>query len=128
MIVDSDLLIDYLRGWEPARDRLQQASAVGQLQTTVINQFELLSGARQPEEEQAVRELLETLDIITLDVEASGIAGRLRRDLLAIGQDIGMADSLIAGIALARSLTLITRNRKHFKRVPNLKLILLEST
>ena len=37
-----------------------------------------------------------------------------------------MADSLIAGIALARNLPLFTRNRKHFERVPNLKLIELE--
>ena len=126
MIIDSDLLIDYLRGWQPVRSRLQQISANGQLQTTVINQFELLAGARQPKEELAVRELLATLDIISLDAEASGLAGKLRCDLLATGEDIGMADSLIAGIALARNLPLFTRNRKHFERVSNLKLIELE--
>ena len=126
MIIDSDLLIDYLRGWQPVRSRLQQISANRQLQTTVINQFELLAGARQPKEELAVRELLATLDIVSLDAEASGLAGKLRCDLLATGEDIGMADSLIAGIALARNLPLFTRNRKHFERVPNLKLIELE--
>ena len=34
---------------------------------------------------------------------------------------IGRADMLIAGIALACSATLITRNLKHFKLIPHLK-------
>jgi predicted nucleic acid-binding protein len=34
-----------------------------------------------------------------------------------------MADSLIAGIALANDLPLLTRNRSHFERVPDLKLV-----
>jgi len=34
-----------------------------------------------------------------------------------------MADSLIAGIALANQLPLFTRNRKHFEKVPGLKLV-----
>jgi tRNA(fMet)-specific endonuclease VapC len=34
-----------------------------------------------------------------------------------------MADSLIAGIALEHDLPLLTRNRKHFSRVPGLKLV-----
>jgi predicted nucleic acid-binding protein len=33
-----------------------------------------------------------------------------------------MADSLIAGIALAQGATLLTRNRRHFARVEGLKL------
>jgi predicted nucleic acid-binding protein len=34
-----------------------------------------------------------------------------------------MADSLIAGIALASDIPLFTRNRSHFARVPNLNLV-----
>ena len=39
------------------------------------------------------------------------------------GQTIGMADSMIAGIALTHGVRLFTRNRKHFERVPPLKLV-----
>ena len=35
---------------------------------------------------------------------------------------IGMADSLIAGIALTADLALLTRNRRHFERVEGLML------
>ena len=34
-----------------------------------------------------------------------------------------MGDSLIAGIALTRGLPLLTRNRNHFERAGNLKLV-----
>lgn len=36
-----------------------------------------------------------------------------------------MADSLIAGIVLAHDGILLTRNRKHFERVPALHLTLM---
>jgi hypothetical protein len=38
------------------------------------------------------------------------------------GAAIGMADSLIAGIVLSAGGDLLTRNRRHFERVPGLKL------
>ncbi len=36
---------------------------------------------------------------------------------------IGRADLLIASIALANDVTLVTRNLKHFRQVPNLKVV-----
>jgi len=45
---------------------------------------------------------------------------RLKLEKAGIG--IGMADSLIAGIALAQGATLLTRNPRHFERVDGLKL------
>ncbi len=36
---------------------------------------------------------------------------------------IGRADLLIASITLANDATLVTRNLKHFRQVPNLKVV-----
>jgi predicted nucleic acid-binding protein len=47
----------------------------------------------------------------------------LRRALAAQGLPIGMADYMIAGICVARSAALLTRNRAHFERVPGLALV-----
>jgi len=58
-----------------------------------------------------------------LDRDAAEQAASVRRSLERGGQPIGMGDSLIAGIALAHGLPLFTRNRKHFDRVPDLKLV-----
>ena len=70
-----------------------------------------LSGCLSAEEERELRQ--------TATVYAAGV----RRQLEQTGQPIGMADRLIAGIALAQDATLYTRNRKHFERLPGLRLL-----
>ena len=64
--------------------------------------------------------LIDALEFLPLSEDASRTAATVRRDLEAAGRGIGMADYLIAGICLERSATLLTRNRGHFERVPNL--------
>ncbi len=123
ILVDSDVLIDYLRGREPVRTVLQELFPAGRLRTTVISQFELLAGSRQDAQGRAVTELLSVLKIVELDTESAALAGKLKRDLAAAENDIGMADCLIAGIALTNDLPLLTRNRRHFERVPGLRMV-----
>ena len=50
------------------------------------------------------------------------VAGQIRASLKAIGTPIGAYDTLIAGQALARGLTLATANTREFSRVEGLKL------
>jgi tRNA(fMet)-specific endonuclease VapC len=54
------------------------------------------------------------------------MAAEVRQRLARGGISIGMADSLIAGIALVSNLPLLTRNRKHFENVEGLRLVPLE--
>jgi predicted nucleic acid-binding protein len=46
----------------------------------------------------------------------------IHKELKQSGATIEMADSLIAGIAINRNAMLITRNRKHYERIPGLNL------
>ena len=55
-----------------------------------------------------------------MSLEAASQAGQLRTVLERQGQPIGPYDLLIAGIALANNLTVVTRNTREFSRVPNL--------
>jgi tRNA(fMet)-specific endonuclease VapC len=121
-VADTDVLIDSLRGREPSKGRIERELKTGGLATTVVNAFELLSGARTAAELQKVEKLLAALAILPLDEEAGRQAAEVRRTLEKAGQPIGMADYLIAGICLARSATLLTRNRDHFDRVSELSL------
>ena len=57
------------------------------------------------------------------DARASGNAAACRRDLEAAGRTIGMGDDLIVGICLARAASLLTRNRRHFDRIPDLAVV-----
>lgn len=59
----------------------------------------------------------EVLDLSTADGKAAGL---IRSDLKKKGTPIGAYDLLIAGQAVARSMTLITHNVKEFRRVENL--------
>jgi tRNA(fMet)-specific endonuclease VapC len=64
--------------------------------------------------------LLNELLIIPIDRSASIEFDRLRD--ISKFRKIGRADLLIASITLANRATLVTRNLRHFKQIPGLKL------
>lgn len=122
ILVDTDVLIDALRGREPSRARIADGLRQDGLATTTITAFELSSGARSVKQESAIADLLAPMRILPFDLEAARAAADIRRRLERAGEPIGMGDHLIAGVAVSRSLPLLTRNRKHFDRVPGLRL------
>jgi len=122
IVADTDVLIDFLAGQEPAASRVALELEHGQLKTTAVNRFELLAGARTARQQAAVRDLLGAVPSLPLDAQAADRAAAVRRDLEARGTAIGMGDSLIAGIVLAANGILLTRNIQHFERVAGLRL------
>ncbi|MGA1284531.1 MAG: PIN domain-containing protein, partial [Prochlorothrix sp.] len=55
------------------------------------------------------------------DAACSEIYGNIRANLAGLGTPIGANDLLIAAIALANELTLVTHNIREFSRVPELQ-------
>lgn len=121
-VVDTDVLIDALRGQEPARTRIAEGLERGSLATTAITAFELRSGVRSTAQETRIDDLLAPITLLPFDDGASRAAAAARRQLEEQGRTIGMGDYLIAGVCLSRALPLLTRNREHFERVPGLLL------
>lgn len=125
--LDSDFLVAFLRGYPEAgktmSDLLQTET---RLTTTPINAYELYHGAyastRKQENLEKVRNLLKTLETLTINEETCEIAGNIRATLESQGIKIGDADSLIAGIALNYKETIITRNIGHFSRINELEI------
>ena len=122
IVVDSDVLIDALRGRQPSAGQVRRGLEAGTLATTAVTVFELLSGARGPKQRESVDALLDALPVLPFDQAAGRAAALLRRELEDRGQGIGMADYLIAGLCVSRSASLLTRNRKHFERIESLRL------
>jgi len=120
-IADTDVLIDYLADRGEA-EAVQRALHIGSLRTTVISRFELLSGAKNQKQLARLLQLLEAVPSLALDDAAADAASEIRRSLERSGHPIGMGDSLIAGIVTSNGGTLLTRNRRHFERVPGLSL------
>jgi predicted nucleic acid-binding protein len=69
-----------------------------------------------------VGELLVTVPCLALDEQGADTAAEIRRTLERDGAGIGMADSLIAGTVVSHRGVLLTRNGRHFARVPGLAL------
>ena len=122
IVADTDVLIDALNGRAPSAERIKLELGGGALATTAITVFELRSGAKSTKASEQIETLLAGVTILPFDERAADRAASARRDLEVGGSPIGMADYLIAGVCLAHSAILLTRNRKHFERVPGLVL------
>ena len=123
IIADTDVLIDFLSGQGPGAERVAFELQHGALSTTVITRFELLGETLPGKSGRQVDQLLEALPCLSLDAEASDLAAQVRRKLCATGREIGMGDSLIAGIVLKNKGVLMTRNKKHFLKIEGLRLV-----
>jgi predicted nucleic acid-binding protein len=68
-------------------------------------------------------DLLEDFSIIEIDEDIAWRTSRAARALKGTGQHIGDNDCWIAGTALSKGLPVVTRNKKHFARVPGLNIV-----
>jgi len=65
-----------------------------------------------------VNELLADYSIIEIDADIAWHTSRVARTLKTSGSHIGDNDCWIAGTALSKGLALVSRNVKHFSRLP----------
>mgnify|MGYP006281126641 FL=1 len=81
IVADSGVLIDSLRGRKPMVDRVALELKKAALATTVVNCFEIVSGAKNEPERKKVEKLLAAFVILPVD-EAAGLRlpSRLRRN------------------------------------------------
>ena len=106
VLIDTDIFVDHLRG---AR-RLPEFSGY----YSAITRAELFAGDK--EDEPAVRALLALHTEIAVDAVIAERAGHLRRTAM-----IRMPDALLAATALEHGLELMTRNRRDFDRIRELR-------
>lgn len=120
--LDTDFLISYLRKESAAKNKLEELDLKQEpLHTTTINAFELYKGAYKAKDSSSelakVDKLLDAFFILALDRDSAKLAGVLNNKSSPIGE----SDLLIASIALSSKQALITRNKKHFDKIPGLK-------
>jgi len=127
IIADTDVLIDFLRGRGPGAKRVALELETRSFATTAISAFERRSGARTANQRRAIDALLDAMTILPFGSEDAQIAADFRRRLEDEGQAIGMADYMIAAVCVANDGVLLTRNKKHFERVHELKVSPLAS-
>ncbi len=69
---------------------------------------------------RATRRLLSRLLVLPLATSSSEKAGNIFATLEKKGAPMDFRDAMIAGIALENKLTVVTRNKKDYTRVPGL--------
>ncbi len=131
-ILDTDTLTHLLRGHE--RVTAKRASTMEEVALTVVTWIEVLQGrfasilkAESGEKlllaQQRLAENekdLERFTILAISPDVAAEFDRLRQEKKY--RKIGRADLLIAAIVLVGEATLVTRNVKHFRQVPNLQI------
>lgn len=123
-VVDTDVCIDVLRGHPRAVDLLESLEGSAPLAVAAITAHELWQGAARAKDrsaaERGVDRFLTAFDVLPYDSLVARVGGRIAADLARAGKSIGDLDTMIAATALVAKATLVTRNVRHFRRVPGL--------
>ncbi len=121
MLIDTDVIIWYLKGNEKAKAAIEKLSTFS---ISVITYMELVQGMRNQRELRELRRALKDwkANILYIDEEISSKAMFLvERHFLS--DSMRLADALIASTALTNGLPILTANDKHYKVVNQLKLV-----
>jgi len=122
-----DLLRDRGRGHVGAASEWLGGHRDDELAISVFVVCELCNGAersiRPDVETEKVRAVCEAVHVIYPDKHFPPAYGRLLADLQRRGETIATMDLLIATTCLCHEALLLTRNRRHFERVPGLRLL-----
>lgn len=119
MLVDTDVLIWYLRGNRKSYKLIENLNG---FYISVVTYIELLQGMRNKRELIEFRKAIRNWNckIIQINEEISSKAMfYIERHYLS--HSLELADALIATTALVNGLTIITGNDKHFKIIKELK-------
>ena len=120
ILVDSDVLIEHLRGNTSARDwLLQTRQSSGPLAISVESLTEIAGGMRSPERREVMR-LLGSMQRFEVSEQVAWRAAQLMREYHRSHSGIGLGDYLIAATALTEGLELATLNIRHYPMFPGL--------
>lgn len=123
-LLDTNIISDVIRNPDGHVARHIEKVGPKEIFTSIIVASELRYGCAKkgsPKLFAKVRDLLETIPVLSLDIPADTEYGNIRAELEAAGQPIGMNDLMIAAHARALGLTLVTDNTNEFSRVRDLK-------
>ena len=111
ILVDTNILIDHLRGRKEATDFLLSLKEQPFISSLTI--AELFAGVKGKKEKTALHQLINAFHVIPISNEIAEEGG-LFKNKYHKSHKIGLADALIAGTVTLGKLQLATLNKKHF--------------
>lgn len=112
-LIDSSILIDVLRGYEPAMVWLSRQPRLG---VTHIVWLELLEGAPNKSKQRQALQLLRRFEVVPLtETDMQWAINHLIQ--YGLSHNIDAFDCLIGSVNARLQIPLYTRNLKHFKPI-----------
>ncbi len=111
ILLDTDVLVDFLRGHEKAVAFVKKFSSRIILSPIVI--AELYAGVKGDTERTVLDNFVSLFRVVPLNAEIAKIGGLYRRDY-GKSHGVGLADAILAATAEAEGAELRTLNVKHY--------------
>lgn len=123
--LDSDVVIDFIRGDPAVANRIKRLQSAGaNITITALTLCELYRGAflstKKDESLEFVNEFLRRVTLLTHNESSCLLFGEDYSALKEKGKQTQEIDLMIASICKANNIILVTRNLKDFKNIPNL--------
>jgi len=119
ILIDTDIVIDYLRRYEKGLDFIKKHKE--KIAISDFLEIELIIGCRNKEEIKDLEEFLKKFSILNTNSEIIKTAVDLLKNHY-LKDGIEAIDSIIAASALFYDIDFYTRNSKHFKNIKGLRL------
>lgn len=123
--LDTDILIEYFRGSEPIKARIEKLGDNDSIGLTWLGVYEFFKGifaTGKLEEEEFLNKMVASAIMLDESYGSSRLGGEIYAALKKSGTLINDADILIASVVKFHSATLVTNNEDHFKRVDGLRI------
>lgn len=119
--LDTNIVIDIFHGDEDLKLKLQKVMDSAEIFITPLSLCELYKGVYlfpNPEKElMDLNQFISSFDLLDFTSEACQIFGKEYAHLKKIGKMTQESDLMIAAIAKAHELIVVTRNKKHFENI-----------
>jgi hypothetical protein len=121
LIIDTDVLIWYLRGNEASKKIVEEQIPFS---ISVVTYMELMQGMNNKQEMKSFQRQLQkwNINIIQIDKEISSRAMFYVQEY-ALSHSMMLADSLIAATVVQMGENLLTANDKHYKFIPTIEIV-----
>ncbi len=124
-IIDTDIFSEIIKGvnQKVAANAGAYRQAFGRYTISAVSFMEIVRGYQRKQASRQLQAFLAAVvseEVLSFDQRAAELSGQIAGELERVGRPVGLADPMIAAIALTHGLELVTGNTADFQRVQQL--------
>lgn len=123
MVADTGIFIEHLRAKDKLSTSLYKMSENAEIYISAVTVYELYMGATTRDKEADVKVITEDFTVLPFTNAVAQKAAEIYHKLRLDNQMIEFRDIFIAATCIVNGLPIVTLNKKHFKRVADLKIL-----